>query len=91
MPNGILILIIAYFIVINIGGFASMGIDKAKARKHTWRVPEATLFAIAALGGSIGSILGMYHFRHKTKHWYFVVGMPIIFFIQLAIAVYLTT
>lgn len=91
MPTGILILVIAYFIVMNIAGFASMGIDKAKAKKHAWRVPEATLFAIAILGGSIGSILGMYHFRHKTKHWYFVVGMPVIFFIQLAIAVYLTT
>lgn len=91
MPTGIFILVVAYFIVINIAGFASMGIDKAKAKKHTWRVPEATLFAIAILGGSIGSILGMYHFRHKTKHWYFVAGMPIIFFIQLAIAVYLTT
>ncbi len=91
MPTGIFILVVAYFIVINIAGFASMGIDKAKAKKHAWRVPEATLFAIAILGGSIGSILGMYHFRHKTKHWYFVAGMPIIFFIQLAIAVYLTT
>ncbi len=91
MSEPLLILIIAYFIVMTIAGFASMGIDKAKAKKHAWRVPEATLFAIAILGGSIGSILGMYHFRHKTKHWYFVAGMPIIFFIQLAIAVYLTT
>lgn len=68
-----------------------MGMDKAKAKKHAWRIPEATLFSIAILGGSIGSILGMYHFRHKTKHWYFVVGMPVIFFVQLAIAVHLTT
>ena len=87
MPTGILILIIAYFIVMNIAGFVSMGADKAKAKKHAWRIPEATLFTIAILGGSIGSILGMQHFRHKTKHWYFAVGMPVIFFLQLALAI----
>lgn len=86
MPTGILILIIAYFIVINIAGFASMGIDKAKAKKHAWRIPEATLFAIALLGGSFGSLLGMQHFRHKTKHWYFTIGIPVICFLQLAVA-----
>ncbi len=89
MPTSIVILIITYFIVMNIVGFASMGIDKAKAKKHAWRTPEATLFAIAILGGSIGSILGMHHFRHKTKHWYFAIGMPVIFFLQLALAIFL--
>lgn len=89
MPTNILILIIAYFIVINIVGFASMGIDKAKARKHAWRTPEATLFSIALLGGSIGSMLGMQTFRHKTKHWYFALGMPVIALLQLALAIYL--
>lgn len=89
MPTSILILIIAYFIVMNIAGFASMGIDKAKAKKHAWRIPEATLFTIAILGGSIGSILGMQHFRHKTKHWYFAIGMPVVFFLQLALAVFI--
>ena len=91
MSDNILILIIVYFLVMTIAGYASMGIDKAKAKKKAWRIPEATLFSIAILGGSIGSILGMFHFRHKTKHWYFVLGLPVIFFIQLAIAVYLTT
>ena len=91
MSKPLLILIIVYFVVMNIAGFASMGIDKSKAKKHAWRIPEATLFSIALLGGSAGSIVGMYHFRHKTKHWYFVVGMPLIFFVQLAVAVYLTT
>lgn len=89
MPTSIVILIIVYFIVINIAGFASMGIDKAKAKKHAWRIPEVTLFSIAILGGSIGSILGMQVFRHKTKHWYFAIGMPVIFFLQLALAVFL--
>lgn len=84
-----ILIVIAYLVVINIAGFASMGIDKSKAKRHAWRIPEATLFSIALLGGSIGSILGMQLFRHKTKHWYFVVGMPVIFFAQLALAIFL--
>ncbi len=91
LNSPVLLLAIVYLIVMNIAGFASMGIDKAKAKKHAWRIPEATLFLIAALGGSIGSIAGMQLFRHKTKHWYFVVGMPAIFFVQLALAVVLIT
>lgn len=91
MSDNIIILLVVYFLIMTIIGYVSMGMDKAKAKKHAWRIPEATLFSIAILGGSIGSILGMYHFHHKTKHWYFVIGMPVIFFIQLAIAIYLTT
>ncbi len=87
----IVFVLIAYFVFMNIAGYASMGLDKAKAKRHAWRIPEATLFSIAILGGSVGSIFGMFHFRHKTKHWYFVAGLPIIFFIQLAIAIYLTS
>lgn len=60
-----------------------MGIDKWKAKKHLWRIPEATLFIIAIIGGSIGSILGMYTFRHKTRRWYFAYGMPAILLLQL--------
>lgn len=86
--NPIIIAIIAvYLIIANIAGFASMGIDKKKAEKKQWRTPEATLFLIAAIGGSIGSIIGMRHFRHKTKHWYFVVGMPLILVIQIALII----
>ncbi len=91
MPTNIFILVIAYFIVINIAGFASMGIDKAKAKKHAWRTPEATLFSIAILGGSIGSMLGMQTFRHKTKHWYFAIGIPVIALLQLALAIFIYT
>lgn len=86
-----ILFLIAYFLIMNIIGYAIMGADKTKAKHHVWRIPEATLFSIAILGGSVGSIFGMFHFRHKTKHWYFVVGMPLIFFVQLAIAVSLTT
>ena len=67
-----------YLIVINAAAFLLMLIDKVKAKKNRWRIPEATLFLVAAIGGSIGSLLGMYTFRHKTKHIQFIVGMPLI-------------
>ena len=67
-----------------------MGIDKAKAIKGAWRIPEKTLFLFSIIGGSIGTWAGMYIFHHKTKHWYFVIGMPAILIIQLVIAAYLT-
>ena len=78
-------LVIAYLIITNIIGFALMGIDKRRAVRNAFRVPEATLFAMAIAGGSIGSILGMLIFRHKTKHWYFKLGMPLILVLQLLI------
>jgi len=85
----VVILIIAYAIIINLIGFFLMGIDKRKAIKRAFRVPEATLFLIAILGGSIGSILGMYTFHHKTRHWYFVYGMPLILILQIALIVFI--
>lgn len=74
--------IFIYLLIINILGFALMGIDKRKAIRRQYRIPEKTLFAGSLLGGSIGTWAGMYVFRHKTKHWYFVWGMPFIFFLQ---------
>jgi uncharacterized membrane protein YsdA (DUF1294 family) len=79
---------ILYLIIMNIAGLLVMGIDKEKARRKAWRIPERTLFLVSLLGGSFGTWLGMYLFRHKTKHWYFVVGMPAILFIQIAAAVW---
>ncbi len=79
-------IIILYFVIINTIGFAIMGIDKWKAKKGYWRIPESTFFIIAVIGGSIGSTLGMYSFRHKTRHWYFVIGMPAILIIEFLIA-----
>lgn len=90
MMNPITFLII-YFVIMNIVGFAIMGIDKRKAIKRTFRIPEATLFIVALIGGSIGSILGMRVFRHKTRHWYFVIGMPAILILQIALLVFLLT
>ena len=83
--------LVIYFVIINIVGFAVMGIDKRKAVKRTFRIPEATLFIIALIGGSIGSILGMQVFRHKTRHWYFVFGMPAILVLQIALLILLLT
>ena len=80
-----------YLIVINAAAFLLMLIDKVKAKKNQWRIPEATLFLVAAIGGSIGSLLGMYTFRHKTKHIQFIVGMPLILAAQIVIAILILT
>ena len=82
-------LFIAYLVIMNIIGLAVMGIDKSKAKRHAWRIPEKVLFLVSILGGSAGTWAGMYLFRHKTKHWYFVIGMPVIFFLHIAVAVYI--
>lgn len=83
----VITLLSSYFIGINLIGFALMGIDKYKARKRAFRIPEATLFIIAIIGGSIGSIIGMYAFRHKTRHRSFVYGMPFILLVQIALII----
>ena len=77
-------LILIYLLIVNALGFLLMLVDKRKAQKNLWRIPESTLFLMAAMGGSIGSIAGMYKFRHKTRHWYFVIGMPAILIAQIA-------
>ncbi len=77
-------MVFIYFIIINLAGFISMGVDKYKARMHMWRIPEKTLFLLAILGGAAGCLAGMYLFRHKTRHWYFVLGMPAIIATQAA-------
>lgn len=74
-----------YIILMNLFGFGAMGLDKWKASHHKWRIPEKTLFLISILGGSAGTWLGMYFFRHKTKHISFVAGIPLIFIIQLVL------
>ncbi len=82
-------LILVYLLIINALGFALMLADKYKARKNLWRIPEATLLTVAALGGSVGSLAGMYAVRHKTKHLKFTLGVPLILGIQVAAAVWL--
>lgn len=79
--------LLIYLLIINALGFILMLIDKHKARKNKWRIPEATLMTVAALGGSVGSLLGMYLVRHKTKHLKFTLGIPAILVVQIGIAV----
>jgi len=80
-------IVIAYLVIMNLAGFAVMGIDKAKAKRKAWRIPEKVLFLFSIIGGSVGTWAGIYAFRHKTKHWYFVVGMPLILILQIAVIV----
>lgn len=80
-------LFICYLVIVNIVGFAIMGIDKKRAIRGAWRISEASLFFTALIGGSLGCTLGMNHFRHKTKHWYFKYGMPAILIVQLLLSV----
>ncbi len=77
-----------YLAAVNLVTFTVYGVDKAKARRGAWRVPEKTLFLLPLLGGSVGALLGMLVFRHKTKHWYFVWGIPLILLAQIALAVW---
>ena len=72
-------------LVMNLLAFALMGIDKAKAKRGAWRIPEKTLFLVTALFGGLGGTLGMSFFRHKTKHWYFKLGFPALLVVQIAL------
>ncbi len=88
----LLILLGAYLLVINLECFALMGIDKSRARRGRRRIAEAALFIVAALGGSLGVLCGMYAFRHKTLHTSFTVGIPLLLFFQavlITLALYL--
>ncbi len=80
-------LLASYLLIINAVGFLSMLLDKLKAKKNAWRIPERTLLLIAILGGSIGSLLGMYLVRHKTQHPKFTIGVPLILAVQVVVAI----
>ena len=82
-------IVFIYLVIINLIAYLLMAMDKSRARKHQWRIPEKTLFLSAILGGSIGAIAGMYTFHHKTRHWYFVIGMPAILIVQIALIVWI--
>lgn len=73
-----------YLLAVNLAAFALMGADKGRARRGAWRVPERTLFLPALLGGALGGTLGMRVFHHKTRHWYFRWGFPLLLALQLA-------
>ena len=76
-------ILLVYLLIVNAAGFLLMLVDKIKARKNLWRIPEATLMTVAAIGGSIGAIAGMNLFRHKTKHAKFYIGLPVILTLQV--------
>lgn len=80
--------ILIYLGIINLIGFFAMFLDKQKAKRGKWRIPEKTLFLLAVIGGSLGTTLGMHMFRHKTKHWYFKFGMPMILIVQIILILY---
>lgn len=82
---------LVYLFLINAAGFVLMLADKHKARKNLWRIPEATLLCVALFGGSIGSLFGIYAFRHKTRRLKFTVGIPVILAIQLIAAILILT
>ena len=84
----ILKIICAWVLLWSLIAFITMGADKRKAQKGRWRVPEATLFLFALLGGALGATLGMHLFRHKTKHWYFRWGLPLILLAQIALVLW---
>lgn len=77
------------FVLLNLVTFLVYGIDKWKAQKGKWRIPEATLLLLAAVGGSLGALLGMRVFHHKTKHWTFKILVPLFLIVQLALVIYL--
>lgn len=81
---------LVYLALVNVVAFAVYGADKRRAKKDKRRVPEKPLFLLALIGGSVGALAGMYTFRHKTRHWYFVWGIPAILVIQIALTVWLT-
>lgn len=78
-----------WILVLSMADYVLMGVDKWKARRGAWRVPEKTFFLVAILGGTPGAILGMWTFRHKTRHWYFKWGLPAILVAQVALGIWL--
>ncbi|MBR2636618.1 MAG: DUF1294 domain-containing protein [Oscillospiraceae bacterium] len=80
---------VLYLVLINLAAFLLMGIDKSRARRELWRIPEKVLFGSALLGGSIGAIAGMFFFRHKTRHLSFRLGLPVILLLQIVLYVWL--
>ena len=80
---------LVWLVLVNVLDFALMGVDKRRARRDAWRVRERTFFLLALLGGTLGAILGMRLFRHKTKHWYFRYGLPVLLAVQVVLGVFL--
>ena len=87
MPRELLYLLLGYLVGINLLGFFLMGLDKRRAKRNRWRISEVSLFLPAILGGSLGALIGMHLFHHKTRHWYFRLGLPAVLVLQWVLAV----
>ena len=83
-------LILTYLVIINIAAFIAFGIDKWRAQNNAWRIPEATLFLLSIIGGSIGAEIGMHVWHHKTRHLSFIIGIPIILLLQIIVICLIT-
>ena len=81
-------IVLIVLIVMSLAAFIAMGIDKRRARLEKWRISEKVLFLLALLGGAVGGTVGMFLFHHKTKHWYFRFGFPVLAALQLAACLY---
>ena len=82
--NDLCRIVLLWLLGVNLVGFVLMGLDKWKAKRGAWRIPEKTLFLTALLGGTVGAMGGMRCFRHKTRHWQFRYGLPLLLVLQLA-------
>lgn len=78
-----------YLLAVNLAAFILMGVDKRRAKRDRWRIPEKVLFLPVVLGGALGGVLGMRTFHHKTKHWYFRFGFPLLLVLQLALGIWM--
>ena len=88
MPLSLKHILLIYLAFVNVVAFFACGIDKWKAQHNRWRIPESVLLGLAAIGGSVGAWLGMQAWRHKTQHKKFKYGVPAIFVVQVALAVW---
>ena len=86
MPPILIKALLLWLAAANLLAFALMGLDKRRAQRDAWRIPEKTLFLFPLLGGALGGVAGMRLFRHKTRHWYFRFGFPLLLLAQLALA-----
>lgn len=80
-------IVLLYLAVINVAAFVMFGLDKRRAIKDQWRIPEKTLLLVSLFGGSFGAFAGMKKFRHKTKHWQFILGVPACMLLHVGLAV----
>lgn len=87
MKNILLVIAAAVLLVMNVAAFVLMAVDKSRAKRGAWRIPEKTLFLATALFGGLGGTLGMFLLRHKTKHWYFRLGFPALLAVQAVLLI----